>query len=161
MKKNNIVLVITLICIVSVIVFFVINKKDTKDFLYDDNVTVGSMTDQDAEELRKKLQEETDNSAIAFSINTVPELKDSNINLLFENPEGNDKDLVIEIIDNTTSESIFKSAAIQQGSYLGFAAIGKNYDKGIHKATAYITAYKTDNHDVIGQAAAELDIHVN
>jgi hypothetical protein len=134
--------------------------KIAAGYEYEDNVTVGEMPGVDREAILEMLQNNADKTAIAFTINGMPTVTDSTINLLLENPEGNGKDISVRIIDSESKDVIYESKVIPQGSYLTDVVISKNFTPGFYEATAYITAYDTETHERIGQAAAGLTLEV-
>lgn len=139
------------------IYFFVTRDQPVSTvFEYEDNVVVGLMPGVDRQALLDEMQKNVDETAIAYSINGRPQLNSKYLDILFENPEGNNKDLAIEIFDNETGDSIYESKAIKEGHYLSLVEVSKEYSSGDHIITVYIRAYNTKTHDFIGEAAAEL-----
>ena len=116
----------------------------------------------DITERQAQLQEQLDESMIAFSINTSPVFATggSEGNLMLENPEHNAKLLVAEIYLDDTQELIYQSKAIPAGAYIENAMLDKVLEPGEYQATAYFKAYREDDHSFIGQAGAAIKITV-
>lgn len=156
-KKILIISVISILLFAGIIVLILLyNKPQNNDFEYEDNVMVGLMPGVDRDALLEQMQNNVDKSAIAYSVDSRPKLQKQTLYILFENPEGNDKDLSIEIYDNETGESIYSSKAIKEGSYVPSVKINRTYEIGEHTITVYIKAYEIETHKFIGEAAAEL-----
>lgn len=160
-SKTKIVALTAIAAVIGVAVYYFVTQNNTvatNGFEYENNATVGLMPGVDRDSLLAEMQKSVDESAIAFSINSNPVLENSHINILFENPVGNNKDIVLEIFENDTQNSLFKSKAIREGSYLETAKLNTSLAKGEHSVTVYITAYHVETHEMIGQAAAEITI---
>ncbi len=106
------------------------------------------------------MQENVDQSAIPFSINATPTITGTTMNLFFENPQGSAKDLIIQIVDDTSGETVYESKYIQAGSYAENVTVTKTYAAGTYAATANITAYDPETHNPIGETAAGLVLTV-
>jgi hypothetical protein len=157
--KLLIALFILLICLLAgVVVYLLTQNRET--FEYESNVTIGEMPGVDREALLAQLQANTDKSAIAFSINTQPKVVNTTAQILYENPEGNDKDVVLSITDDETGETIYESMPVRPGSYMEYITLLKEYPPGVYGATAYFTAFDTETHEMIGQAASGLTLEV-
>ncbi len=140
--------------------FYIINRDTESVFEYEDNVTIGDMPGVDRDALLLALQENTDKAAVAFSLNSKPSVLGTEMNLLFENPKGNGKDITLAIYENDTGEVIYQSKAIREGNYLATVNLLKEYAPGTYEATALITALDTQTHEVIGETAAGLTLQV-
>ena len=128
----------------------------------DDNATMGVLPGIDITERQAQLQEQLDESMIAFSINSSPVFADGGAegNLMLENPEHNAKLLVAEIYLDDTQELIYQSKAIPAGAYIENAMLDKVLEPGEYQATAYFKAYREDDRSFIGQAGAAIKITV-
>lgn len=128
----------------------------------EENAQMGIMPGIDLEERQKQLQEELDNSMIAFSVNTNPvfEDKEAEGNLMIENPVHNAKLLVAEIILEETNEIIYTSKALLPGSYLENVKLDKPLEKGKYEALVELKAYSEETKELIGQTAAGITITV-
>ena len=155
-KKLTSLLLLILLFLITIIGYFIYKNKDKDSFQYEDNAIFGLMPGVDRDALLAEMQANVDKSAIAFSINSRPVFLNSYINIMFENPDGNDKDLIIRIFDDATGELLYESKAIREGSYIDRIKINKSYSKGEHILSAYLTAYDVTTHELIGEAAAEL-----
>ena len=166
MKKVFVVIAaVTLIGIVSLLTYFLILKEPAADpnkLEIEENAQVGIMPGVDLEERRQQLQEELDNSMIAFSVNTNPVFNNGSAegNLMIENPEHNAKLLVAEIRLNGTNELIYTSKAILPGSYIEKAKLNKSLEKGSYEAMVQFLAYSEDSNEFIGQTAAGIHITI-
>ena len=113
-------------------------------------------------ERQAQLQEQLDESMIAFSINGSPVFANSGAegNLMLENPANNAKLLVVEIYMDETQELIYQSKALPVGSYIENARLDKVLEAGEYQATAYFKAYREEDQTFIGQAGAAIKITV-
>ncbi len=128
----------------------------------DENATLGLLPGIDVAQRQAELQQQLDESMIAFSINTSPvfERGGSEGNLMLENPESNAKLLVVELYLDETQELIYQTKALPAGSYIENARLDKLLEPGEYPATAYFKAYREDDHSYIGQVGAALTIYV-
>lgn len=162
MPGKKTVFVVALIAVMGVALCYLLTQNNStvsNEFEYENNATVGLMPGVDRDALLAEMQNNVDESAIAFSLNSSPVLENAQINILFENPVGNNKDIVLEIFENATQNSLYKSKAIKEGNYIEKAKLNTALGKGEHPVTVYITAYDVETHEIIGQAAAEITIH--
>lgn len=158
-KLLRMLVVTSMVGMAGTIIYLLTNDTNPEDFMFENNAIIGLMPGVDRDALLAEMQSNVDESAIAFSINSGPILENSQINIMFENPEGNNKNLVIEILHNETGHSLYTSRAIREGSYMEHVRLDGNLLSGQHPATVYITAYAIDTNELIGQAAVEIVIH--
>ena len=128
----------------------------------DDNATMGPLPGTDMEQHHKELQQQLDETMVAFSINSSPVFASGRAegNLMLENPETNAKLLVVEIHLDSTDEIIYQSKALPVGSYIETARLDKVLDPGTYPATAYFKAYRESDQTFVGQAGAAITISV-
>lgn len=128
----------------------------------DDNATMGPLPGIDMEQRQKELQQQLDETMVAFSINSSPVFASGRAegNLMLENPETNAKLLVVEIHLDSTDEIIYQSKALPVGSYIETARLDKVLDPGTYPATAYFKAYRESDQTFVGQAGAAITISV-
>lgn len=143
-------------------VLWMLSRDGGSSLALDDNATMGVLPGIDMAERQAQLQEQLDESMIAFSINTSPVFATggSEGNLMLENPEHNAKLLVAEIYLDDTQELIYQSKAIPAGAYIENAMLDKVLEPGEYQATAYFKAYREDDRSFIGQAGAAIKITV-
>ncbi len=163
-RRRKIIIFSVLVLIAGAVTFFAL-RRETENvaenvFEYEENITVGELPGVDREAMLAALQANTDKAAVAFSINSKPVVTGTEMNLLFENPMGNGKDIILSIYENETNEIIYKSKAIREGNYLATVTLLKEYEPGSYEATALITALNTETHDVIGETAAGITLRV-
>lgn len=164
-KQSKKPLVIVCLCLLAVVAggaAFWLTREDTDPLALDDNATMGVLPGIDITERQAQLQEQLDESMIAFSINTSPVFATggSEGNLMLENPEHNAKLLVAEIYLDDTQELVYQSKAIPAGAYIENAMLDKVLEPGEYQATAYFKAYREDDRSFIGQAGAAIKITV-
>lgn len=142
--------------------WYLFHKKDDTGLVFDDNATVGVLPGIDIDERRKQLQEQVDESMIAFSINTSPVFLNGTTkgNLLIENPGNNAKLLQVSIIADDTQEELYSSGYLKPGTYIENAKLDKVLEKGTYLATAYFSAYDEATAKYIGQTGAQITITV-
>ena len=161
-KKPLVIVCLFLLAVVAGGAAFWLTREDTDPLALDDNATMGVLPGIDITERQAQLQEQLDESMIAFSINTSPVFATggSEGNLMLENPEHNAKLLVAEIYLDDTQELIYQSKAIPAGAYIENAMLDKVLEPGEYQATAYFKAYREDDRSFIGQAGAAIKITV-
>lgn len=164
-KQSKKPLVTVCLCLLAVVAggaAFWLTREDTDPLALDDNATMGVLPGIDITERQAQLQEQLDESMIAFSINTSPVFATggSEGNLMLENPEHNAKLLVAEVYLDDTQELIYQSKAIPAGAYIENAMLDKVLEPGEYQATAYFKAYREDDRSFIGQAGAAIKITV-
>ena len=128
----------------------------------DNNATMGILPGIDLAQRQAELQQQLDESMIAFSITTSPVFATggSEGNLMLENPANNAKLLVVEIYMDETEELLYQSKALPVGSYIENVRLDKVLEPGEYAATAYFKGYREDDHSYIGQAGAAVTIYV-
>lgn len=128
----------------------------------DQNATMGLLPGVDVAQRQAELQQQLDESMIAFSINTSPVFENggSEGNLMLENPANNAKLIVVELYLNETEELIYQTKALPAGSYIENVRLDKLLEPGEYPATAYFKAYREDDHTYIGQVGAALTLYV-
>lgn len=126
------------------------------------NATTGLMPGVDLETRRKQLQQELDDSQIAFSLNSSPTFDSitSTGKLMLENPQNNHKLLTAELVLDATGETLYQSGALQPGSYLAEITLKRPLSKGDYPVTVYLRAYHEDTQQLIGQTGASVNLTV-
>ena len=158
-KQSKKPLVIVCLCLLAVVAGV---AHSVHDLFTHSNTVMRLLPGIDITERQAQLQEQLDESMIAFSINTSPVFATggSEGNLMLENPEHNAKLLVAEIYLDDTQELIYQSKAIPAGAYIENAMLDKVLEPGEYQATAYFKAYREDDRSFIGQAGAAIKITV-
>ena len=151
-----------MMAVTAVICWYLFHKKEETGLVFDDNASVGVLPGIDIDERRKQLQEELDDSLIAFSINTSPVFLNGTAkgNLLIENPGNNAKLLRVSIIADDTQEELYSSGYLKPGTYIENAKLDKVLEKGSYPATAYFSAYDEATAKYIGQTGAQITVTV-
>jgi hypothetical protein len=155
-------IIISIVFIASLCLAYYLLTRDNNPFRfeYEDNVFIGEMEGVDYDALLAMLQEKTDRSAIAFSINSRPTVVVNVMNIMIMNPEGNNKTITIALHDNETGEVIYQSKGIAEGSFIRYITLNKTYPPGQYEITAYISGFDTEDYQLLGIAAAGLTINV-
>ncbi len=154
---------VTIVAILAGAVFLFTQRPPSGNGLVlDDNATMGTLPGIDMEQRQKELQQQLDETMIAFSINSSPVFASGRAegNLMLENPENNAKLLVVEIHLDGTDEIIYQSKALPIGSYIENARLDKVLEPGTYPATAYFKAYRESDQAFVGQAGAAITISV-
>ena len=164
-KKRNGKLLAALfaVCLLAVAAGTFLALRGSGDSLeLDQNATIGLLPGVDLAQRQDELQQQLDESMIAFSINTSPVFENggSEGNLMLENPANNAKLIVVELYLNETEELIYQTKALPAGSYIENARLDKLLEPGEYPATAYFKAYREDDHTYIGQVGAALTLHI-
>ncbi len=164
-KKHLIAALVCLLLAVGGGIFWMTSRNspaDSNSLEVDNNATMGVLPGIDMAERQAQLQEQLDESMIAFSINGSPVFANGGAegNLMLENPANNAKLLVVEIYMDETQELIYQSKALPVGSYIENARLDKVLEAGEYQATAYFKAYREEDQTFIGQAGAAIKITV-
>lgn len=162
-KEKKWLLLVCCAAVALVLVGVVILRTPSRNTLeLDDNATMGPLPGIDMEQRQKELQQQLDETMVAFSINSSPVFASGRAegNLMLENPETNAKLLVVEIHLDSTDEIIYQSKALPVGSYIETARLDKVLDPGTYPATAYFKAYRESDQTFVGQAGAAITISV-
>lgn len=127
---------------------------------YEANIVMGDIPGKTQEERQRELDSIVAEGMIAMSINATPSGKASGVNRgvnwLIENPSNQGKLIRVEVILDETGEKIYETGAIPPGSYVEEAAPDVKLEAGVYECTAMFYAYREDNEEYIGQAAAKL-----
>jgi len=124
---------------------------------YEPNVRVGSIRGSTI-----NLQKQLDDSKIGFSCNTDPTIKNNQCNIMFENPETNNKLLTFKLVlENGTI--LYKSKFVKIGTFLNSININNTLAKGKYSGYLYVYGYNQDSLQQIKQnvtTVARITIHV-
>lgn len=163
-KKWNgrLLAVLCVVCLLAAAGAFLALRDSGDSLELDQNATIGLLPGIDVAQRQAELQQQLDESMIAFSINTSPVFENggSEGNLMLENPANNAKLIVVELYLNETEELIYQTKALPAGSYIENARLDKLLEPGEYPATAYFKAYREDDHTYIGQVGATLTLYV-
>ena len=164
-KKRNgrLLAAMCVVCLLAAAAGAFLTLRGSGDSLeLDQNATMGLLPGVDVAQRQAELQQQLDESMIAFSINTSPVFENggSEGNLMLENPANNAKLIVVELYLNETEELIYQTKALPAGSYIENARLDKLLEPGEYPATAYFKAYREDDHTYIGQVGAALTLHI-
>lgn len=91
------------------------------------------------EELKQQLQQQTDDSAFRFRMETRPTVNGDTADLLLENPVENQFDISVSISLDQSGKTIFQSDPLPPGSQLLQAKLTKSLSSGQHPATASVS----------------------
>lgn len=163
-KKRNgrLLAVMCVVCLLAAAGTFLALRGSGDSLELEQNATMGLLPGVDVAQRQAELQQQLDDSMIAFSINTSPLFENggSEGNLMLENPANNAKLIVVELYLNETEELIYQTKALPAGSYIENARLDKLLEPGEYPATAYFKAYREDDHTYIGQVGAALTLHI-
>lgn len=90
-------------------------------------------------ELIQQLQQQTDDSAFRFRMETNPTVHGDTADLLLENPVENQFDIQVLITLDSSDKTIFKSDSLHPGAQLLQAKLKSKLPPGSHKATAHVS----------------------
>ncbi|WP_308753600.1 hypothetical protein [uncultured Anaerotruncus sp.] len=116
----------------------------------------GKTEEQIVEELNRIVEEGMFN----ISINTQPEFPDGSSpgNLCIENSPANHYLMVVEITLGDTGETVYTSGALEPNYHIQEAKLDRPLAKGTYPATATFFAYTVDTQELVGTAAAEMQL---
>lgn len=139
--------------------FLVYSAQDEK---MEPNAVIGAMPGKSKEQLEAELTQQVSEKEVAFAINSNPVFPTGREagNILFENPQSNNKLTRVEVTLDDTGELIYKSGLLEPGSYVPEAKLLIDLDAGDYTCTATIYAYKLDDESFIGKVAAGLTVTV-
>ena len=144
--------------------FFYIKRtnsaQETEGLVYEANIIAGDLPGKTREERQRELDSVVEEGMLSMSINATPTGKtsgpDQEINWLIENPMNQGKLIRVEIWKDDTGEKIYETGAIPPGNYVESAPLSVKLPPGQHHCTAKFFAYKEDDENYIGQAAAQI-----
>ena len=130
--------------------------------VYEANIVMGDIPGKTREERQRELDSIVEEGMIALSINATPSGKtsgaDRSVNWLIENPSNQRKLIRVEVTLDETGEKIYETGAIPPGSYVEEAPPDVKLEAGIYECTAMFYAYREEDEEYIGQAAAQLKL---
>lgn len=162
-RNSRLLAALFIVCLLAAAAGTFLTLRGSGDSLeLDQNATMGLLPGVDVAQRQAELQQQLDESMIAFSINTSPVFENggSEGNLMLENPANNAKLIVVELYLNETEELIYQTKALPAGSYIENARLDKLLEPGEYPATAYFKAYREDDHTYIGQVGAALTLRI-
>lgn len=122
----------------------------------------GDLDTSNAKEIKMELQKKTDDSYMNYKINVNPVFKDAKSvgNLMIENTNGNKGLLQVEIIDENTKETMYKSPVMSPNEHIQEDKLSKEFTKGKYPAIAYFRSYDPDTKQLMGEAGFKINITV-
>lgn len=110
----------------------------------------------------EELQGQVEEGTIHFSINADPAFADGRAegNLLVANLAGSRNRFTVEIRRQDTGETLYRSGAILPGKTIETIRLTRPLAKGTYPCTAYLTAYRLDEDVCLGQAGAQITLHI-
>ena len=144
--------------------FFYIKRQnptaEAEGLVYEANIVAGDLPGKTREERQRELDSIVEEGMLAMSINATPAGKttgaDQEINWLIENPSNQGKLIRVEVWKDDTGEKIYETGAIPPGNYVESAPLAVKLPPGSHHCTAKFFAYREEDENYIGQAAAQI-----
>lgn len=136
-KRNGIILLAALILILSLVLL--LWQARAPDRIDPNAIASTGKTRLTKEELLQQLQQQTDDSAFRFRMETNPSVHGDIADLLLENPVENHFDIQVVITLDKSHKTIFKSDILHPGAQLLQAKLKKKLSPGSHKATAHVS----------------------
>ncbi|MBE6753366.1 MAG: hypothetical protein E7559_03270 [Ruminococcaceae bacterium] len=168
--QNNRLLYAILACLVLIIILLIIlllhscpgGDHEYTDFDRDPNALIGQLEGKSPEEIQAELDRIVEEGMFNISINATPVFKDGSAkgNLRIENIPANHYNMKVTITLDETGEVIYKSGIIEPNHHIENDKLEIVLPKGYHAATAVFTAYEPDTNELVGQAAAKINILV-
>ncbi|WP_343207846.1 hypothetical protein [Anaerolentibacter hominis] len=164
MKRNNkwlIIIILLLLAVTAGVVWYLLRDKKQEDKM-EANAVVGTMPGKSNEEIEAELNRQVSEKMIAFTINANPVYEDGKAkgNILFENPQSNDKYTKLEVFRDDTGDLIYETGLLEPGSYVPEAELEKPLKKGEYACTAYIHGYRISDNGYLGKVSAGIKITV-
>ena len=125
---------------------------------------VGALPDKTEDEIRAMLQQQMDDTQIAFSINAHPVFADGEAmgDLKLESPANNINNIRFRIVRDDTGEQVYDSGILQPNHYIleDRLQTKEPLEKGDHACTANIYLLDHDTQEEMGHVQAGLTITV-
>lgn len=137
MKRNGILLFVALILLLTL--FLLVWQARAPDRTDPNAVQTTGKIRMTKDELKQQLQQETDDSAFRFRMETNPNVKGDIADLLLENPVENQFDIQVVITLDKSDKTIFKSDILHPGAQLLQGKLKTKLDPGSYKATAHVS----------------------
>lgn len=167
--KNNLNLLIICLLISTLSVFALIAFKlhksncnsNTVNKVNDSAVKDGALSFETAEEIKKRLEKETEDSQVRLKINTNPIFENGNSegNLLIENYKDNKYYFSVEITIEDSGETIYKSSILKPLQYIDTDKLLKTLKKGEYPCIALFTVYD-ENNNILNRIGAKINISI-
>lgn len=143
--------------------FFWWRSSHRQDSFFDVSALTGALPGKSEEEVITELNRVVDEGMFNISINSYITFPDDNsegvVNI--ENVPGNRYDMMVEIMLDSTGETVYQSKGIKPGQYIQKIRLGEELPEGVYQATAVFTAYAQDEaHSRVGQAAAKIQLEI-
>lgn len=132
-------------------------------FAFDDAATDGNLEGLSQSEIEEMMNNKVEESMLAISINTSPEFKDGEAkgSLRIENTARNRYNITVEIARNDNQQVIYKSKGIKPGQMIEYDQLDVKLSKGEYPCTATFNAFDPETNEVVGKAAAIVNILIS
>jgi hypothetical protein len=132
------------------------------DDFFDPAAITGILPDMSEAEIQAELDRVVEEGMLNISIASEISFADgqsrgqANIN----NIEANNYIFKVAITLDDTGETVYESGGIQPGQYIQYIELERDLDVGQYPATASFTAYTQDTHQIVGSAAAQINLYI-
>lgn len=169
MRKKKLLqqlLLLLLLCIIAVSMYYVLGNllkghgSDKKSAIRDSELLISpGMT---GAELQDRLNQAVESGMKYVSINPAPVFEDCSAegDLRIQNLKANRYSYIVAITLDSGGEEVYRSGLLLPGHYIEKASLSKRLHKGTYSATARFTAYQNNSRELIGTAAAKIQIEV-
>lgn len=128
------------------------------------NATVGALPGRTEEQIREMLQQQVDDTSIAFTINSSPVFANGSAkgDLMLESPANNTNNIRFVILRDDTGEQLYDSGLMRPNSYILEDTLQTDTPlaAGSYPCTATITLYSAGTGEALGLVQAALSITV-
>lgn len=128
------------------------------------NATVGALPGKTEEQIRQMLQQQVDDTSIAFTLNSSPVFANGSAkgDLMLESPANNINNIRFVIERNDTGEQLYDSGLMRPNSYILEDSLQAQAPlaAGKYPCTATITLYSAETNESLGLVQAGLTITV-
>ena len=166
MKKSRAALIavglLVIVLIAGVLVWFFIFRQDyNDDDFFDPMAVTGILPCMSEGEIQSELDRVVEEGMLNISIASDISFEDGRTNgqANIWNIEANRYIFKVAIVLNDTGATLYESGGIQPGQYIQYIDLKEELPQGEHKATATFTAYTTEEHQIVGSAAAEITLY--
>jgi len=165
MMKTLIILILVLLLLIGGVLcyFFVIrpNSRGIKGGQREADALKGSLSVMSDEEIQQALNDIVEEGMFRISIaSNIIAIEDGKAQLRIENNIQNRYIMQVSIYLDENGEEIYSTNLIDPGYYIQEAELDKHLDPGEYQATAIFTALYPDTEEIVGQAGAQVTIHV-
>lgn len=160
-KAAKIGIAVAIVCalLAALIIYFMVTATPSKSSRQG---SLGQLEGKTAEEIQAELDRVVEEGMFNISISSLVEFADgtSEGDLRIENVPGNHYLMRVFIIRDDNGEQIYETDLIEPNYHIQSDTLDVDLPAGTYPCTAVFYAYDPETEDEIGQAAAQITVHV-